>query len=143
MAEDSRFKAHGTSFFLNFHPFCDVHQMLGAEGDRVRKQIVDRAVERFFPILEKHWPKELAELDHKARSLLSPMPRPFFDNGELFIWIEEVVLPEENVLRVISDLRRSLEEEPIRIASRGEELPVRFYGYGFRYVPGPGALGRC
>ncbi len=138
---EPRFEARGTSFFLNFHPFCYVHQMLGAEGDRVRTRIVDRAVERFFPILAKHWPKELAELDHKARSLLSPMPRPFFDNGELFIWLEEVVLPEENVLRVISELRHSFEEEPILIASCGEELPVYFYGYGFRYVPGRGTVG--
>jgi|GEM_PF-5738976 len=135
------FEVKGTSFVLFFHPFCYAHQQGGQLGNALRQDIIAVVNRRFLGILERFLPKENAETDSSVRIAICERPRSLCNNGELFIWLDGLVLPEDVVFKMISALKESMETQPFSVSLKGVELPVRLYGYGFRYLPSAETLG--
>ncbi|MEK7583697.1 MAG: hypothetical protein AAB490_00495 [Patescibacteria group bacterium] len=137
--EIERRKKHlGTSFFLNFDPFCEVHQIAGDQGHRIRVDIGQLLLERFIRVFFEQFPIDdpppLRSLEDRVEVRMCQKPRPGFDNGEVYIWLRGLPLKEEFVFAMLKQLRDSLRQHPILVTIDDKNHEVTFYGWGFRYI---------
>jgi hypothetical protein len=137
--EIERRKNHlGTSFFLCFDPLCNIHQLAGSTGEVVRHEIVSQLRSIFMEVFEACIPVDISKPTPQfwqiLRSEICPYAQPGFNNGEVYLWLRSMLIKEDFVLKVLATLKRSLEENPIKVQIDDEEYVVEFYGWGFRYI---------
>jgi hypothetical protein len=126
----------GTSFFLNFDPLCNLHQIDGHVGDMARRDIARSLHERFIEVFVTQFPDNpppVEELASRLRVAICPHLQPGFNNGEVYLWLPGIPLNEDFVFKMMRSLRSSLEENPISVFVEDKDYEVLFYGWGFRY----------
>ncbi|MGB9743622.1 MAG: hypothetical protein ACPLW9_02895 [Minisyncoccales bacterium] len=152
---DRRRESPSTSIFLNFDPFCNLHQLMGKEGEVVREAIAAAVKQRCVEILNNQF-KDLPR-DHPVQTDLifiknlpevkiSPFPQEEFlqnqgrhslpeilNNGEVRIWWPGICLKEELIFNLLKILKQSLNENRIKVKIKEKEYEVLFNGWGFRY----------
>jgi len=142
----------GTLIFLNFDRICNLHQLIGEEGDRARQAIIDALKERFIQLVEKqfqHLPPghpvrtELAFIKNLVTVKICTSPQEdfykpddmfdMFNNGEVIIWWPAICLKEEIIFKLLKELKHSLNKDRIKVVIKEKEYEVLFNGWGFRY----------
>ena len=126
----------GTSFFLNFDPFCNLHQLQGHPGDLVRKDIAQSLHQRFLEVFVAQFPDDPSPMSQLAKILrvaICSRPQPGFNNGEVYLWLPGIPLREEFIFTMLKKLKDSIEENPIKVNIEEKDHEVQFYGWGFRY----------
>ena len=135
--EIERRKNHlGTSFFLNFDPLCNLHQLQGYLGDSVREEIAISLHQRFIEVFVAQSPDNppsVEQLEGTLRVAVCPRPQPGFNNGEVYLWLPGIPFKEEFVFTMLKKFRDSIEENPIKVSVEEKDYEVQFYGWGFRY----------
>lgn len=128
---------YGTSFFLNFDPLFNGHQVDASEGgDEMRAEILHKLRERFLDVFTAQFsddPPLRESFDGCLAVKLCPHAQVGFSNGEVYLWLRRLPLKEDIVIKILCALKRSLEDEPITVTYQGNEYPILFYGWGFRY----------
>jgi len=141
-----------TLIFLNFDRVCNLHQLMGEEGDKARQTIIDALKKRFIKVVKEqfqHLPPGhlvLNLIDDSeglitVRICTSPQedfykPDDLFDifnNGEVVIWWPGIRLKEELIFKILKDLKHSLDKDRIKVKIKEKEYEVLFNGWGFRY----------
>jgi len=126
----------GTSFFLNFDPLCNVHQLKGSLGDSIRQEIGIKLAERFGEVFIAQFPNNPPPLKSVLAALQVRLwyeERPGIDNGEIYFWLPGLHLKESFVFKMLKRLKKSLDKEPITVEVKEEKHELVFYGWGFRY----------
>lgn len=136
--EIERRKNHlGTSFFFNFDPLCNLHQLPGCLGELARGEIAQSLRQRFIDVFMGQCPSDnpppLGQLEEMLRVKICPQPQPGFNNGEVYLWLPGIPLEEGFVFKILKEFRNSVEKYPIRVNVEGKCYEVLFYGWGFRY----------
>lgn len=126
----------GTSFFLNFDPLCNLHQLQGHLGESVCEEIAQSLRERFIEVFVAQFsdnPPPVEQLTGTLRVAICPRPQPGFNNGEVYLWLPGIPLKEEFVFTMLKKFRDFIEENPIKVNIEEKDYEVQFYGWGFRY----------
>lgn len=132
----------GTSFFLNFDWSCHLHQISGLRGKRIREAIAYSMHHRFIAIFMAQIPKESRQrmslaaegLGQILRVAICSKKQKRFNNGEVYLWLPHIQLAENFVFTILSGLKKSTDENPIKIDIGERDFDVKFCGWGFRQV---------
>lgn len=135
--EIERWENHfGTSFFLNFAPFFDIHQIGGDLGNMVRANIAESLHKRFIEVLTgAQLPSNLPSIEELTSRLyvtVCAQEQLWANNGEVYFWLQKINLNEDLIFKIMRTLRSSLKENPIVVPMRDKDYEVPFYGWGFR-----------
>jgi hypothetical protein len=135
---ERREKYLGTSFFLNFDPLCEVHQLQGSIGESVREDIRNQLIWRFCDVFKAQFPDDDPPpkrlLANALRTDIEPRPQPRMNNGEVYLWMQGYRFTEEFTVKMLLGLKANLEKSPVCVTIEGQKYDVPFYGWGFRYI---------
>ncbi len=124
----------GTSFFLNFDPICNLHQLSGRVGGWARQEIKMQLEKRFIEVFKAQFPDDppsegvLSGLKERLQVAICPDAQLGFNNGEVYLWLPGLVLNEEFVVKMLLALKKSLIEEPVSVELDEQKYQVLFYG---------------
>lgn len=126
----------GTSFFLNFDPLCNLHQIEGALGNSVCQEIINLLRQRFIDVFVAQFPDNpppMDDLEATLRVALCKTGQYGFNNGEIYFWLPRIPLKEDFVFDFLRKFKGSIDDNPIIVNIKETKYEVLFYGWGFRY----------
>lgn len=128
----------GTSYFIYFGSLCVFHQMSDEDGGVTARDMIEVAViSRFVKALKDiGLAKKLAQAVSELLNVkIRHKPNVGYDNGEVYLWIEDYRFQEEFSIKLLLKFKQILKEHPIRVLlPDGEEGIVVFSGWGFGYI---------
>lgn len=124
-----------TCIVLYFKPGCDIHQMPGDQGDRIRDEMTSAFLRRFLDVAEI-----TCKLDREAVSI--SLDAQVFargtggqDNGIVRFVLHDLVLDEVIAQRLGHTLWRSLSAYPAQFETdNGSSHPAVFCGFGMCFL---------
>ncbi|HDQ16864.1 MAG TPA: hypothetical protein ENN31_01955 [Candidatus Vogelbacteria bacterium] len=122
--------------FLKFDDDFRLHQLPGAVGQRAIKKIEEMLQKRFMRIINSITPhlvleeieKGFLEIKIRAEAQIG------FDNGEVLLKVNGMVVEESFILKLLTILKKSLEEESLDIDCQMTKAnhQVVFSGWGYK-----------
>lgn len=124
------------SLFLKFDDNFHFHQLSGEDGQRSREKIEEKLRKRFMRIISSITPQFVLEEAEKGfiEIKIRAEAQVGFDNGEVLLRVNGMVVEESFILNILTILRKSLEEESLNIDCQQTKAnhQVVFSGWGYK-----------
>jgi hypothetical protein len=130
-------KPRGTSIFLSFGLAVTIHRVGGVEAcERIMELLRERYIQAFSDACgnEKPAPVVLDQIQSSLSMAVWPHARRGMDNGEVYLWMKEMLFTEDFAIALMRALWKSVRERPLMVMVPGASEIVSFYGIGFRFV---------
>lgn len=128
-----------TLITFNFKEGCDVHQVQGEIGKSIRSLIAHTIRARFNAALREEISRNVALASLMSDNLragihICQISQKGIHNGQLYIWMEDTLLPFSTILSVMSTIWESLSLDPISISLLDTtRYEVMFCGGGYNF----------
>lgn len=128
----------GTSIFLSFGLDVTIHRVGGEDAcERIMELLRERYIEAFRDECgadDVPSQKVLDQLRNALAIAIWPDARRGMDNGEVYLWMKEMLFTEDFTIALMRRIWKSVNERRLMVMVPGASELVKFYGIGFRFV---------